>query len=238
PASPKSNNSSGKRRNRKACFVCKSVDHLIKDCNYHTKKMPQPTPRNYAHRGHPMQYAPPTHSKPQKHRVPTAVLTKSKPVSHTAIRPVSAALPNNKVTRPRNAHPVVTKPQWLVLFKGNSQQALKDKGVIDNGCSRHMTGNMSYFSDFEELNGGYVAFGGNPKGGKITGKGKIKTGTGPSWLFDIDSITRTMNYQPVYAGNQTNSGAGYRDLNAEFEDCSENSKNEVNAASSTIPTVG
>nr|GFC96992.1 hypothetical protein [Tanacetum cinerariifolium]GFD27433.1 hypothetical protein [Tanacetum cinerariifolium] len=29
---------------------------------------------------------------------------------------------------------------------------------------------MSYLSDFEELNGGYVAFGGNPKGGKITGK--------------------------------------------------------------------
>nr|GEZ78501.1 hypothetical protein [Tanacetum cinerariifolium] len=29
---------------------------------------------------------------------------------------------------------------------------------------------MSYLSDFEELNRGYVAFGGNPKGGKITGK--------------------------------------------------------------------
>nr|GFC06901.1 hypothetical protein [Tanacetum cinerariifolium] len=53
---------------------------------------------------------------------------------------------------------------------GNPQQALKDKGVINSGCSRHMTGNMSYLSDFEELNGGYVAFGGNPKGGKITGK--------------------------------------------------------------------
>nr|GEZ65400.1 putative ribonuclease H-like domain-containing protein [Tanacetum cinerariifolium] len=39
-----------------------------------------------------------------------------------------------------------------------------------------MTGNISYLSDFEEINGGYVAFGGNPKGGKITGKGKIKTG--------------------------------------------------------------
>nr|GFB36545.1 ribonuclease H-like domain-containing protein [Tanacetum cinerariifolium] len=53
---------------------------------------------------------------------------------------------------------------------GNPQQALKDKGVIDSGCSRHMTGNMSCLSDFEKLNGGYVAFGGNPKGGKITGK--------------------------------------------------------------------
>nr|GEW26841.1 retrovirus-related Pol polyprotein from transposon TNT 1-94 [Tanacetum cinerariifolium] len=53
---------------------------------------------------------------------------------------------------------------------GNPQQALKDKDVIDSGCSRHMTGNMSYLFDFEELNGGYVAFGGNPKVGKITGK--------------------------------------------------------------------
>nr|GFB05460.1 putative ribonuclease H-like domain-containing protein [Tanacetum cinerariifolium] len=42
---------------------------------------------------------------------------------------------------------------------GNLQQALKDKGVIDSGCSRHMIGNMSHLSDFEELNGGYVAFG-------------------------------------------------------------------------------
>nr|GEZ03745.1 hypothetical protein [Tanacetum cinerariifolium] len=53
---------------------------------------------------------------------------------------------------------------------GRSKSALKDKGVIDSGCLRHMTGNMSYLFDFEELNGGYFAFGGNPKGGKITGK--------------------------------------------------------------------
>nr|GFD55850.1 hypothetical protein [Tanacetum cinerariifolium] len=38
PASPKSNSTS-KRRNRKACFVCKSVDRLIKDCDYHSKTM-------------------------------------------------------------------------------------------------------------------------------------------------------------------------------------------------------
>nr|GEZ55456.1 putative ribonuclease H-like domain-containing protein [Tanacetum cinerariifolium] len=61
--------------------------------------------------------------------------------------------------------------------------ALKDKGVIDSGCSRHMTGNMSYLSDFESINGGYVAFGGNPKGGKFTGKGKIRTGK-----LDFDDV--------------------------------------------------
>ncbi|GKF96867.1 hypothetical protein Tco_0292688, partial [Tanacetum coccineum] len=47
---------------------------------------------------------------------------------------------------------------------------LQDKGVIDSGCSRHMTGNMSYLTDYEEIDGGYVAFGGNPKGGKIIRK--------------------------------------------------------------------
>ncbi|GJS69150.1 hypothetical protein Tco_0701991 [Tanacetum coccineum] len=34
-----------------------------------------------------------------------------------------------------------------------------------------MTGNMSYLTDYEEIDGGYVAFGGNPKRGKISGKG-------------------------------------------------------------------
>ncbi|GKF23147.1 hypothetical protein Tco_0075469 [Tanacetum coccineum] len=39
-----------------------------------------------------------------------------------------------------------------------------------------MTGNKSYLSDYEEINRGFVAFGGSTKGGKITGKGKIRTG--------------------------------------------------------------
>ncbi|GKC66150.1 putative ribonuclease H-like domain-containing protein [Tanacetum coccineum] len=48
---------------------------------------------------------------------------------------------------------------------------LQDQGVIDSGCSRHMTWNMSYLTNFEEIDGGYVSFGGNPKGGKITSRG-------------------------------------------------------------------
>ncbi|GJT45886.1 putative ribonuclease H-like domain-containing protein [Tanacetum coccineum] len=54
-----------------------------------------------------------------------------------------------------------------------SQMDLQDHGLIDSGCSRNMTGNMSYLTDYEEIDGGYVAFGGNPKGGKITGKGHL-----------------------------------------------------------------
>ncbi|GKB84016.1 putative ribonuclease H-like domain-containing protein [Tanacetum coccineum] len=65
---------------------------------------------------------------------------------------------------------------FLSNVQGNPQMDLKDQGVIDSGCSRHMIGNMSYLIDYEKIDGGYVAFGGNPKGGKITGKGTIKTG--------------------------------------------------------------
>nr|GEW37496.1 putative ribonuclease H-like domain-containing protein [Tanacetum cinerariifolium] len=83
PTNPKSNSSS-KRKNRKTCFVCKSVGHLIKDCDFHAKKRLNPHQRTM----------------------------------HTG---------------------------------GNLQYTLKDKGVIDNGCSRHMTWNMSYLSDFEEV---------------------------------------------------------------------------------------
>nr|GEV81673.1 hypothetical protein [Tanacetum cinerariifolium] len=57
---------------------------------------------------------------------------------------------------------------------GDSQINIDDKGYWDSGCSRHMTGNISYLSDYEPYDGGYVSFG---QGGcKITGKGTIKTG--------------------------------------------------------------
>nr|GFB22962.1 ribonuclease H-like domain-containing protein [Tanacetum cinerariifolium] len=90
-----------KNWNKKDCFICRSLNHLIKDCNYYEKQM----------------------------------------------------------------------------------QALKDKGVIDSGYSRYMIGNISFLLDIEEINGGYVAFGGNPKGGKISGKGKIKIGK-----LDFDDV--------------------------------------------------
>ncbi|GJS71452.1 putative ribonuclease H-like domain-containing protein [Tanacetum coccineum] len=72
---------------------------------------------------------------------------------------------------------------WKPKTKGNPQMDLQDQGVIDSGCSRHMTRNMSYLIDFEEIDGGYVAFGGNPKRGKITGRGTIKTGN-----LDFDNV--------------------------------------------------
>nr|GEW29746.1 retrovirus-related Pol polyprotein from transposon TNT 1-94 [Tanacetum cinerariifolium] len=90
-------------------------------------------------------------------------------------------------------------------------------------------------------------------------------GSGPTWLFDINTLTKTMNYQPVTTGNQSNSSAavkeqfdaekageenvqqyvlfplwssGYRNLSAKFEDFSDNSINEVNAADTSVLAVG
>nr|GFC34735.1 hypothetical protein [Tanacetum cinerariifolium] len=37
-------------------------------------------------------------------------------------------------------------------------------------------------------------------------------GSGLAWLFDIDSLSQTMNYHPVLVENQTNSNAGFQNL--------------------------
>nr|GEW70387.1 hypothetical protein [Tanacetum cinerariifolium] len=44
-----------------------------------------------------------------------------------------------------------------------------------SGCSRHMTENKSFLSDYQEYDGGFIAFASSSKGGKITSKGKIRT---------------------------------------------------------------
>ncbi|GJU63607.1 ribonuclease H-like domain-containing protein [Tanacetum coccineum] len=58
---------------------------------------------------------------------------------------------------------------------GNPEEELKDHAIIDSGCSGSMTGDKDKLSDFKDYKGGYVAFGNDPKGGRITGKGTIKT---------------------------------------------------------------
>ncbi|GJT24656.1 putative ribonuclease H-like domain-containing protein [Tanacetum coccineum] len=49
---------------------------------------------------------------------------------------------------------------------GNPKILLQDHAVVDSGCSSHMTGNKAYLSDYEDYNGGFVAFRSDPKGGK------------------------------------------------------------------------
>ncbi|GJS89679.1 putative ribonuclease H-like domain-containing protein [Tanacetum coccineum] len=56
-----------------------------------------------------------------------------------------------------------------------SNSQLNDKGFVDSGCSRYMTGNIAHLSNFKDFDGGYVTFGGGTYGDRITRKGVIKT---------------------------------------------------------------
>nr|GFB45962.1 hypothetical protein [Tanacetum cinerariifolium] len=66
--------SKGSRRTKKACFVCKSEDHLIKDCDFHARKLAHGP---YASRDIHKQYALVNHSKFPLHKVPTAAHSQS-----------------------------------------------------------------------------------------------------------------------------------------------------------------
>ncbi|GJU31972.1 putative ribonuclease H-like domain-containing protein [Tanacetum coccineum] len=123
------------------------------------------------------------------------------------------------------------------------QKEYKEKGVIDSGCSRHITGNKCYLTEYEDYDGGFVSFGDGK--GRNSGKGKIKTGTldfdnvyfckelkynllldnvrkwTPTSFLIVDSLTISMNCVPVVAETQTNGIAGTRDSIVGEEDAEE-----------------
>nr|GEU44193.1 hypothetical protein [Tanacetum cinerariifolium] len=292
--------SNGKCRNGKPCFVCKSLTHLIKDCDYHEKKLAQTTARNHANRGTHKHYAHMTLLNPQRHVALAAVLTQSKLVPITAIRPVTTAVPKTSVTRPRQAKTIVTKPNSpirrhincspspkastflpkVTTVKApivNASQGVKGKWewkpkcpIIDHvsrntsasmtlkrfdykdalGRSKHMTGNMSYLSYFEELNGGYVAFGGNLKGG-VQDKFDVEKAkeeivqqyvlflvwsSGSINLQNTDGDAAFDEKEPEFERRKHESEVNVSP--SKFEDFSDNNINEDNAASTLVPAVG
>nr|GEU52663.1 hypothetical protein [Tanacetum cinerariifolium] len=96
---PKSN---GNRRNRKACFVCKSLDHLFKDYDFYERKIDQTPVRNHAQRENHQQYANMTLPNTQRHVVPTAVLTKTRQAKTIITKPHSPPRRNiNRSLSPR-----------------------------------------------------------------------------------------------------------------------------------------
>ncbi|GJW72526.1 putative ribonuclease H-like domain-containing protein [Tanacetum coccineum] len=63
-----------------------------------------------------------------------------------------------------------SKKQGIGFRKGNPEILLQDHVVVHSGCSSNMTGNKAYLSDYEDFNGGFVAFGSDPKGDELNFK--------------------------------------------------------------------
>ncbi|KAJ9543921.1 hypothetical protein OSB04_023628 [Centaurea solstitialis] len=107
---------------------------------------------------------------------------------NTAVSNNSSGNSNNVTTAKSPLRkPIVTKysshqiPSKDYLLKLNrltesNQGRRSSLWHVDSGCSRHMIGIMSLLEDFKKFEGGHVAFGDNPHGGKISGKGKVSKG--------------------------------------------------------------
>ncbi|GJZ88592.1 putative ribonuclease H-like domain-containing protein [Tanacetum coccineum] len=138
----------------KACFICGSFNHLQINCDNHQRR--GIVSRNNYNRVD----AKTTHPSVNRNMSPKAVLLLT-PLN--TVRPVNTVHPKIRPTKPNGAS-LAFKRHNYIDARGRS-----------NGCSRHMTENIAYLSDFKEFDGGYVAFGGGAYGGRITGKGTLKT---------------------------------------------------------------
>ncbi|GJW19298.1 putative ribonuclease H-like domain-containing protein [Tanacetum coccineum] len=148
-----------------------------------------------------------------KHIVPRAVLMK------TGLKTVNNARPVNTVRSVNTGRPFSTARQTVNTVRQNvntvrakgfnavkpsacwvwrpikpngaslSNSQLNDKGFVDSGCSRHMSGNIAHLSDFKDFDGGYVTFGGGANGGRITGKDILKIPRQDNmYSFDMKNI--------------------------------------------------
>ncbi|GJT62401.1 ribonuclease H-like domain-containing protein [Tanacetum coccineum] len=176
----------------KACFVCGSFEHL----HYvFDKNVIRPVWNNSSRVNHKNFANKMTHPHPNKKFVPQVVLTMSGKINtagasvNTAVRTVNTADSKPTVNHPRpisnsykNGYSQVIRPlnkysenknsifnKKVNTVRGNPQQKeYKEKGVIDSGCSRHMTGNKFYLTKYEDYDGGFVSFGDGK--GRISGK--------------------------------------------------------------------
>nr|GEW03384.1 hypothetical protein [Tanacetum cinerariifolium] len=76
-----------------------------------------------------------------------------------------------------------------VIFKKYQYIDTQGRLKSDSGCSRHMTGNISYLSDYEPYDGGYVSFGQGC--GKITGKVMTDDFSRFTWTFFLKTKDET-----------------------------------------------
>ncbi|GJU15313.1 putative ribonuclease H-like domain-containing protein [Tanacetum coccineum] len=160
-----------------------SFDHVQANCNYHQRE--KMVSRNNYTRVNYNYSAKKAHPRAHRNIVPRVVLMKTylrplntaRPVNiaHTkntvySARPMSFNTAKGKVNTARPKVVNIARPNTEVVNAVRANQGhpkKEDQGYVDSGCSRHMTGNMSYLLDFKEFDGGYVTFGGGAKGGRI-----------------------------------------------------------------------
>nr|GEW41950.1 hypothetical protein [Tanacetum cinerariifolium] len=111
---------------------------------------------------------------------------KANSVNTAKVNKVTSAVGNKGLNSVKSSACWVWRPKIKVqdhVFRNSgsyiwcSTRCFKDQGHFDSGCFKHMTKNISYLTDFKKHDGGYVTFGGGAKGGKIIGKGTIRTAT-------------------------------------------------------------
>ncbi|GJS69787.1 hypothetical protein Tco_0702628 [Tanacetum coccineum] len=175
----------------------KVLDYVpIKDCDFHEKRMAKQAEMNKRKcKGTGQRENRPVWNNAnrvnhQNQFVPTALLTRTCKIQVNTARASSTnnvntvrasstkdvstarhnfncqAVPTNAARKVHTVKPIVNNDY--------PQRALKNKGIVDSGCSRHMTGNKAYLAKYQDYNVGPVAF--RSSKGYITGKGKIKTG--------------------------------------------------------------
>ncbi|GJW76676.1 ribonuclease H-like domain-containing protein, partial [Tanacetum coccineum] len=177
----------------RACFVCGSLNHLIRDCDFHEKRMAKKAElknelnktlttrkgqfeNRCAKKVRPANVFHKTHSPSLRPFKKTTVLSTnfSKQKVYTDKVNAVSATGGKRETAVKSSAGCNWRPQRYNWHNDYPHRALKNKGIVDSGCSRHMTGNKAYLAKFQDFNSGPVAFGGSK--GYITGKGKIKPG--------------------------------------------------------------
>nr|GEY07456.1 ribonuclease H-like domain-containing protein [Tanacetum cinerariifolium] len=116
----------------------------------------------------------------------TSTITARPKVNTAAIRPnVNAKssyfkphFPKRRHFNQRSAAKTNTFSRKLNTAKGKNVTTARLKAVVNTaeGKKEMLLSNKSFLTGYQEIDGGFIAFGGSLKGGKITGKAKIRTG--------------------------------------------------------------
>nr|GEZ05609.1 ribonuclease H-like domain-containing protein [Tanacetum cinerariifolium] len=98
--------------------------------------------------------------------VPKAMLTRTGLKHVNSVRPVNYKRNFFNKINTSKEKVNTARPNSVVL----NVVRIEDQGYFNSECSRHMTRNISYLTDFKEFDGGYVAFGGGAKGVRLLAK--------------------------------------------------------------------